>query len=76
MGYREPEYYFEKYLKSNKPFEKKCLHCGRIFNIRDYHPIHFSKMKFCCSSCAGGYAYAKRKLKMIHEKDLLLEKRD
>ena len=45
---------FKAMLESNQPFEKRCLRCGRIFNIRDYHPIHFSKRKFCCSSCAGG----------------------
>lgn len=31
MGYKEPEYYLEKNLKSNKPFEKRCLRCGKIF---------------------------------------------
>ena len=36
MGYREPEYYFEKYLKSNKPFEKRCLRCGKQLSYGDY----------------------------------------
>ena len=74
MGYKEPEYYLEKILKSNKPFEKKCLRCGKIFNIRDYHPTHFSKRNFCSSNCERGYQYAKRKDKLLQKKDMLPKK--
>ena len=70
MGYKEPEYYLEKALKSNKAFEKRCLRCGRIFNIRDYHPTYFHKRKFCSSNCRQGYEYTKTH----QEKDLLPKK--